>query len=321
MSYAHKLIILFLFAMAALLWALTQGEVSIGLMESIQIIFVDDPSAAQQIIQEIRLPRVLAAFCVGAMLSLAGALMQILLRNPLADPYILGISGGAAVSVLIGLMLGLNTFWLDTLAMTGAFCATLLVFFLGFKRSFFHSERLLLTGVVLAAGWGALISLLLSISTDLNIRGMVFWLMGDLGHSPSTGYQWLLLFIIFIVIYKNRFSLNVMLRGEEAAASLGVPVQRIKLLLFVCASALTAMAVSLAGSIGFIGLIIPHLLRFFVGTNHTLLLPACVLFGGSFLLIADTFARTLITDQPIPVGAVTALFGVPLFLFLLIRKS
>jgi len=315
-----KLLALFIFAIVCAVFALSQGSVAMSLLEVWQALLSSAPNSHEVIIREIRLPRVITAFLVGAMLAIAGALMQILLRNPLADPYILGISGGAAVAVLSGMMLGISGVLLDGLALLGAVLSSLLVFFLGFRQHAEYSDRLLLTGVVIAAGWGALISLLLSLAPDMSLRSMLFWLMGDLSHSPESGYTFLLLLTLFLVLMRYANDLNVLMRGELSAASLGVSVKHIRILLYLSASILTAMAVSLAGSIAFVGLIVPHLLRLFIGTNHKLLLPACFLFGGSFLLLADTLSRTLFLPQTVPVGAITAMLGVPLFIYLMHRR-
>ncbi len=270
-----------------------------------------------QILLELRLPRTATAFVTGALLAIAGALMQVLLRNPLADPYILGVSGGASVGALLALLLGAGAVLLQTSAFAGALVSTLLVFALARGRGNWNTTRLLLTGVVLAAGWGALISLLLAISPASRVQGMLFWLMGDLGYAqlPVAGSV-ILVITAFIAIALSP-SLNLLAGGELRAASLGVEVDKLRLTLYILASLATATAVTQAGNIGFIGLIAPHMLRLAGARDYRLLIPGAALLGGALLLFADALSRSLIAPQLLPVGVLTALLGVPMFLFLL----
>ena len=254
------------------------------------------------------------------MLALAGALMQVLLRNPLADPYILGVSGGAAVGALTAMLLGAGTVWVSSSSFAGAILSIALVFGLARGSGSWTSHRLLLTGVVIASGWGAIISFLLAISPDQNLRGMLFWLMGDLSYSQSPVTGSILLFISLLVCLPLAKGLNLLARGELQAAALGISVKPLRLVIYLLASLLTATAVMQAGSIGFIGLIVPHMLRLISGSDHRLLLPASVLLGGCLLLMADTLARTLLAPIQLPVGVLTAILGVPVFLYLL-RKN
>jgi iron complex transport system permease protein len=276
---------------------------------------------AIKIVRELRLGRALSAFTVGGLLALAGALMQVLLRNPLADPYVLGISGGAAVFGLVAMTLGLATAWVHAGAFSGALISMLLVFGLSHGKGQWTPTRLLLTGVVVAAGWGALISLLLALSPDRNLRGMLFWLMGDLGYESTSLAVWIVLAAGLLVAMALARSLNLYVRGEFQAAVLGVNVVHLRLVLYFLASLLTGLAVMLAGSIGFVGLVVPHILRLLIGGDHRILLPASVLFGGSLLMLADSLARTVIAPQQLPVGVITALIGVPVFLLLLYRNA
>jgi len=278
-----------------------------------------DPLIAR-IVTELRLPRVLAAFAVGGLLALAGVLMQVLLRNPLADPYVLGTSGGAAVAALGLMLLGLSGWVINLGAFAGALGAVLLVFALAGPGRRGDPTRLLLTGIILAAGWGALIAFLLTLSPPGRVQGMLFWLMGDLAQAWQPGPAlWLLLLLTVAGLLLAR-PIDLMVRGDRSAAALGVPVARLRPLLYLIASAATATAVGLAGSIGFIGLIVPHLLRLAGARGHRLLLPASVLGGGSLLVLADAAARSLMAPMQLPVGILTALIGVPLFLFLLLRS-
>jgi iron complex transport system permease protein len=251
---------------------------------------------------------------------MAGALLQVLLRNPLAEPYILGISGGAGVTTLAALLLGLSSSWTPLTAFAGALLSTLLVFSISFSNGNWTTERLLLTGVVIAAGWSAVISFLLTISSQQQMQGMLFWLMGDLSQTSHTVTGVIVLLLTFIFSWMISRPLNLLVQGQQQAAALGENIRRLRIIIFILAAAMTAIAVSMAGSIGFVGLIIPHALRLLGLRDYRLLLPAAVLTGGSFLILADTLARTLMAPQQIPVGVITALLGVPVFLFLLQRQ-
>jgi iron complex transport system permease protein len=276
-------------------------------------------SANGELLWQLRLPRAAAAWTVGAMLSLSGCLMQVLLRNPLADPYILGVSGGAAFFVLLGITLGLAAALLPFMALAGALVSILLVFGLARGSGPWSGTRLLLTGIVTAAGWAALISLLLALGSDSSIRGMLFWLMGDLSYVQIGPWSVApLLFVLAVSLGLSR-SLNVLSMGETTAMLLGESVHRLLWLVYLLASLLTAAAVSIAGSIGFVGLIVPHLMRLLLGSDHRILLPSAALFGGVFLVLSDTLARTVLAPRQLPVGVITALLGVPLFLLLLNR--
>ncbi|MCG6871503.1 MAG: iron ABC transporter permease [Gammaproteobacteria bacterium] len=272
------------------------------------------------VITELRLPRVLAALGVGACLGLAGSLLQVLLRNPLADPYVLGVSGGAAVGALLALLGGMAAVAVSGSAFAGALASTALVFGLGRGAGAWSTTRLLLTGVILAAGWGALVSLILSLSPSSRLHSLLYWLMGDLSLAAGGRWTLLLVAVALAVAMPQARALNLLARGSQAAAVLGVNVNRLRGLCFVSASALTAVAVSVAGSIGFVGLIVPHLVRLLSGADHRTLLINAALAGGLFLLLADLVARTVLLPRELPVGAVTALLGVPLFLVLLRRS-
>ncbi len=314
---------LFLLAGLALLSAgslaisLLSGSIDTDLDSLLTVLAGSSDELSRQIVMELRWPRTAAAFVTGAMLALAGALMQVLLRNPLADPYVLGISGGAATGALLSMLLGLGGWWLQGSAFTGALLSMLLVFGLAHGSGAWSSHRLLLTGVVVAAGWGAVIAFLLAISPERGLRGMLFWLMGDLSRATLPVFAAAVLAAGLVMALAIGRSLNLMTRGELAAQSLGVPVQTLRTVIYLLASLLTAFAVTLAGSVGFVGLIVPHLLRLAGVRDHRLLLPAAVLLGGSLLVTADMLARTVLAPQQLPVGILTALVGVPLFLVLL----
>jgi iron complex transport system permease protein len=316
------ILILAILSILLIISSLFVGSVPLSL-QTVWLSLID--AGAQEsslIVTELRLPRTLAAFATGALLAQAGTLMQVLVRNPLADPYILGVSGGAATAVLIGMLLGLSSaFGLTGLAFIGALVAMFLVFVLAHQKGSWTPTRLLLTGVVVAAGWGAAISLILTLSPANNLHGMLFWLMGDLSYSYSVSFAFTALIIGLIFSMLISSQLNVLIRGDKIAASLGVNLKQLQLKIYILASLLTAAAVVQAGSIGFVGFIVPHLIRLTGITDHRLLLPAATLAGGILVLIADTVARTIIAPQQLPVGIITALIGIPLFLFLLQRDA
>jgi iron complex transport system permease protein len=271
------------------------------------------------LVLELRLPRALTAFAVGGLLALAGALMQVLLRNPLADPYILGVSGGAAVGALGSILLGIGGFWISGSAFAGALISMLIVFVLAHGRGGWTPTRLLLTGIVVAFGWGALISFMLVLSDDASLRGMLFWLMGDLSYRGDGWLPLLVLGIGLLAWLPFARHLNVLARGETLAEALGIAVRPFSIAIYISASLFTAIAVTEAGAIGFVGLVIPHILRLVSGSDHRSLLPGAALAGGSLLMLADTLARSVAAPQQLPVGVVTAAIGVPLFLYLLNR--
>ena len=315
-------ITLLLLAAAPLsLWfALSQGSLNIDAAELWRALLGDHGNATTYlVIHELRLPRALSAFAVGGLLALSGALLQVLLRNPLADPYVLGISGGAAVATLLSMLAGLGAGWLRGNAFLGAMLSMLIVFGLSRAGAAWTQNRLLLTGVVVAAGWGAVISLILAMAPAAQVQGMLFWLIGDLSYASQPGVAIVALLAGLAVSLWLARPLNLLMRGENVAATLGENPARLRLIIYLLASLLTAMAVTLAGSIGFVGLVIPHILRLAGGSDHRFLLPASVLLGGEFLTVADTLARSGVAPTQLPVGVLTALLGVPVFLFLLAR--
>ena len=299
--------------------ALTVGSLSIPLAD-VWSALLGQEVAGGDVIIELRLPRTLAGFACGGLLALAGALMQVLLRNPLADPYVLGISGGAGVGALLGMWLGFSAFGVDGLAFVGALAAMLLVFGLAHGDGSWTQTRLLLTGVIVASACGALIALLLALAPEDRLRGMLFWIMGDLSQANRIWPPLLALGLALSLAMPFARELNLLACGLMQAQALGVAVNRLRYVIFLLASLSTAAAVTTAGSIGFIGLVVPHLVRFLTGNDQRLLLPASVLAGGSLLVLADTLARILIAPQQLPVGVLTALIGVPVFLFLLARQ-
>jgi iron complex transport system permease protein len=273
------------------------------------------------VVRGLRLPRALTGFACGGLLALSGALLQVLLRNPLADPYVLGISGGAGIGALLAMILGLGVAGINGLAFVGALAAMLLVFGLANGEGGWTQSRLLLTGVIVAAGCGAVVALMLAVAPDDRLRGMLFWLMGDLSQTGEPGLVLLLLLLILLLALPFARELNLLARGADVAQALGVAVRPLRRGVYFVASLATAAAVTHAGAVGFVGLIVPHLVRLAAGNDQRLLLPASALAGGSLLVIADTLARTVLAPRQLPVGVLTALIGVPVFLFLLARAS
>jgi len=302
-------------------FALAAGSVALDAATLWRVLSGADHGLPATLVLDLRLPRAISAFSVGGLLALAGCLLQALLRNPLADPYILGISGGAAVAALGALLLGAGSGWVSGSALLGSLVAMLLVFGLSHGRGAWTETRLLLTGVVVAAGCGALVSLMLALSPQATLSSMLFWLLGDLGqnHSPGWGLAVLIAGLLLAVPFAR--TLNLYARGEQVAAALGENIAVLRYGIYFLASLLTATAVTLAGSIGFVGLVVPHLLRLLGSTDHRRLLPDAVLLGGSLLVIADTLARSVLAPAQLPVGVLTALLGVPVFLLLLARVA
>lgn len=308
-----------LLALASIVLALMVGSFRVAPAAVLTALLGGDGSGGEIVLQ-LRLPRALAGFACGGLLALAGALMQVLLRNPLADPYVLGISGGAGVGAMFAILIGLPVLGIDGLAFAGALGAMFIVFGLAHGDGSWTQTRLLLTGVIVAAGCGALVALMLAIAEEHKLRGMLFWLMGDLGQSARWWPAMAALGIALALAMPFARELNLLSRGLMQARALGVAVDRLRYVVYLLASLATAASVTTAGSIGFVGLIVPHLVRLATGNDQRLLLPASVLAGGSLLVLADTAARTIIAPQQLPVGVLTALIGVPVFLFLLSRQ-
>lgn len=312
---------LILAAPLSILVALAVGSVPIAPETLWQVLIGRETGLAATLVMDLRLPRALTAFAVGGLLALAGTLLQALLRNPLADPYILGISGGAAVATLAALLAGAGGLWISGSALAGSLLVMVLVFGLSHGRGHWTETRLLLTGVVIAAGCGALVSLMLALSPESRLSSLLFWLLGDLGQpvSPVAGLIVLCGGLLLVLPFAR--ALNLYTRGEAVAAALGENIALLRYGLYFLASLLTAAAVTLAGTIGFVGLVVPHGLRLLGCTDHRGLLVNVVLAGGSLLTLADTLARTVVAPAQLPVGVITALLGVPVFLLLLSQHS
>ncbi|HEV2349579.1 MAG TPA: iron ABC transporter permease [Terriglobia bacterium] len=305
--------------------ALAIGAVHLRLSEVWSaLIGVDPHSEANIIVRQIRLPRVILAALVGAALAVSGTVLQSLLRNPLADPYVLGISSGAALGAIIALYAGGRLAAASPLmAFGGALVTIAWVYLLGRRGGRLASYTLLLAGVITASFLSAIILFVLTLLSTRDVRGIAFWLMGDL--SVVTDVQLRILgpavAVAIGAIYFFAKDLNVLLLGEQEAAHLGVNVARVEALTFLLASFLTGMAVSVSGAIGYLGLLVPHLGRMIVGSDHRTLLPTAALGGAIVLVISDTLARTIIAPAELPVGAVTAVAGAPVFIYLLRRAA
>jgi iron complex transport system permease protein len=318
--YAIILLALLLLSAASLITALAVGSLTVSLADVFAAL-TGKAGVASEVILQLRLPRALGAFACGGLLALAGALMQVLLRNPLGDPYVLGISGGASVGTLCALLFGFSALWVNLAAFCGAFLVLLIVFGLAHGEGSWAQSRLLLTGVIVSAGCGAAVSLILSIAPEQSLHGMLFWIMGDAAYVTQPTPALLFLLIGVLLVLPVARDLNVMARGDVQALALGVPVTALRWFTYFLSALLTAGAVATAGSIGFVGLVVPHLMRLAFGNDQRLLLPASALGGGILLVLADTLARTVIAPQQLPVGVLTALIGVPSFLYLLARQG
>ena len=283
------------------------------------------------IVVDIRLPRILLAIVVGASLSVAGASFQALLRNPLADPYVLGVSSGAAVGAILALMLenqlSLSSEFAGLITPLGAFLGAAItisgVYLLGHREGQIDSNTLLLGGVITMSFLQAIITFLMSTLAGGNLRGASFWLMGSLSTLPPKSLLYLVgigFLVAAAAIYTTASDLNLLLAGEREATHLGVDVPRVRVVVYVAASILTAFAVSVSGSIGYVGLLVPHAMRLLYGSDHRMLLPTSAFGGAIAVVIADTIARTVVAPSEISVGAVTALVGAPFFIYLLRRR-
>lgn len=313
--------LLALAAFAVLALSLLSGSVALEAGQVWSSLSGGDDSLARSLIFDLRMPRALTAFAAGGLLAIAGVLMQVLLRNPLADPFVMGVSGGAAVAALAAMLFGFAGLAIDAAATVGALATTLVVFALAHSEGGWTPARLLLTGIVMAAGASAVVSMLLALSDETQLRGMLFWLMGDLSMSTRPWPLLLLFGIALAVTLPFARHLNILARGELQARVLGAPVRGTRIGIFVASSILTAATVTTAGTIGFVGLVTPHLARLMLGADHRFVLPASALLGGTLVMIADLCARVLFAPRQLPVGALTAIAGVPLFLLLMRRQS
>ncbi len=283
----------------------------------------DQYPTLSSIVWRIRLPRVVLAALAGATLSLGGLVFQALLRNPLAEPYILGVSGGSAVGAIIGILLGMSPFpGVAFFAFAGSMATLLLVLLVASTRSAMKKDTLILAGVMVNAFCSSVIMFLISLTQDSRLHSILFWLMGDLSMSDTHRTLMLLVALLpcFAVLFLLARPMNILLMGEEMAASMGVDVRLITLVLLLVTSFMVSVVVCYTGLLGFVGLVMPHLLRLLFGPDHRLLVPACILGGAEYLILCDLLARSLPSQGEMPVGVITAMVGAPLFI-LLLRRS
>ena len=305
-------------------------------LEPLEISYMDSlPTKIESmVIWDIRFPRVLLGVLVGSSLAVAGALMQGLFRNPLADPGIIGVTSGGAVGASIMIVLGsmivgdefvdtLGAFAIPLAAITGAFMVTLLIYRLSLIGEHVDIVSMLLIGIAINALAGALIGIIVFMATDEEVRTLTFWGLGSLArgdwHMLSCAAPFFVIPLLFVSIFSK--SLNALLLGEEEAMHLGIEVSKLKKILILTTASLVGAAVSLTGSIGFIALVVPHIIRSIATSDHRLLLPAAGLLGASLLVLSDIVARTLVSPAELPIGILTALLGAPVFLSLLIRRK
>ncbi|MCK5708239.1 MAG: iron ABC transporter permease [Candidatus Aureabacteria bacterium] len=308
-------------------FSLCVGSAGIPVSEIFNLILDGKGSTGYSILIDIRLPRIILGFAIGGALSLAGVLLQGMFRNPLVEPYTLGISGGAALGVCINIVFKLNEtagiFSFPLSGFTGAVLVIFLIYSLSKKKGILKIQGLLLTGVMISFISSSLIMLIMAISRTEDIHGIVFWIMGSL-EEPNWALIKLAVIIAvsgLITSYLFCFDLNALSLGEEEALHLGINTERSKRFLFITASLLTGCSVSVAGIIGFVGLIVPHFVRMFVGRDHRILLIASFLTGGAFLILCDTLARTIISPLELPVGVITGILGGSLFVYAMSKKQ
>jgi len=311
-----------LFLSLTILISLLLGTAEVT-MKQLWRVFTGDPDVkdmANLIVLNIRLPRILLAGLVGFSLSLGGVVFQALLRNPLADPFILGVSSGGAFGAVLGIILGLSfSLGIPLMSFGGALLTIYLVLLMGSRKMGMESSTILLAGVIINAFFTAIIMFFIATAADDRLHTMLFWLYGDLSQS---GYSQSLvitpaLVVGFVALYSLARHLNLITAGEETALQLGVDVERAKMICFLVVSLIIGLVVAFSGLIGFVGLIVPHLGRMIFGSDHRLLIPVSALGGAIFLIIADTVARTVISPSELPVGVITAFIGAPFFIYLL----
>ncbi len=318
--FGHFLTLFILLVLTALI-CLTIGSVDISLSEIFAISLGKGNPIFSKIIFEIRLPRILLAIAVGGGLSVAGAVFQSLLMNPLAEPYILGISSGGTFGAILAILLGFSFILVQLFAFTGALSVIILVFFIGKKFGKLEPNLLLLSGVMVGAFLGALILFMITIIGD-SLRTAVFWMVGNLALADAKSVLYILPISIFVsfIMALNSHKLNIIVLGEEQATHLGINTNRLKNISYLFISLMVGAIVSVSGIIGFVGLLIPHVCRQIFGSDNRIIIPASFFIGAIYLIITDTISRSLIPPTEIPVGAITAIIGAPAFIFLLKKR-
>ncbi len=318
-------LILLVVLLIAFSLGLSIGPTKSGIRAAFSALFStnESDSVLYSIVWHIRLPRVLLAAVVGATLSLGGLVFQALLRNPLAEPFILGISGGSAIGAIIGILLGLARFpGICFMSFLGSLATLALILVMSTGKSILRKDALLLSGVMVNAFCSAIIMFLISITQDARLHNIIFWLMGDLSAAdlPQVVILGAILIPCFILVFVFSHSMNLLLMGKDMARTMGINIKAVTITLLIVTSFMVSATVSFSGLVGFVGLVIPHLLRLVLGPDHRFLVPACLFGGASYLVLCDLLARTLPQQGEIPAGVITALIGAPLFIILL-KKS
>lgn len=332
MSTGLKIILLTallgLVLLASTIIGIAAGSSGVHFREALAVLFgsTDPEAITATIIWQIRLPRVILAASVGSTLALGGLVFQALLRNPLAEPYILGISGGSAIGAILAMLIGLSYFpGVAIFSFGGSLVVLAFVTLLAgttYGNTMLSRDSLLLGGVMMNAFCAAVIMFLISMTRAFQVQHILYWLMGDLSTLQSGQLAILLLVIpCFAVIFILARPMNLLLLGRETAAAMGISVKKTVMLLLVVTSLMVSIIVSLSGLVGFVGLVIPHIFRLVLGPDHRLLVPACILGGASYLIICDLLARIVPASGEMPVGIITALIGAPLFILMLMRRS
>ncbi len=324
--WASWLVFLILLLGAVMVWSLSVGASGISAARVVRILCQGGSPVEHSIIFDIRLPRIILGFAVGGCLSLAGVILQGLFRNPLVEPYTLGISGGAALGVAVNIVLGLSAVGAYTLPVCGLLGAGGVILFLyvsSLRTGVVKLQGLLLNGVMISFISSSLVMLLMSIASSDSLHGIVFWMMGSLGGSDLSLVHFMVLVSLASLAagYFFCLQLNALALGEEEARHLGVPIEQVKKILFVFCAVLTGFCVSIAGMIGFVGLVVPHVMRKLVGSDHRILLGASFLAGALFLIGSDTLARTIIAPLELPVGVITGIVGGSVFLYALAHRG
>ena len=318
--------LLMLILCVAMLLGISMGSTASGIKAVFQSLLVarESDSMLNTIIWQIRFPRVLLSTLVGATLSLGGLVFQALLRNPLAEPYILGISGGSAIGAIIGILMGFSRFpGVSLTAFAGSIATLLLILVMSSGQTILKKDSLLLSGVMVNAFCAAVIMFLVSLTQDSRLHNIIFWLMGDLsmGDMQHVAILAAMLFPCFFLVFWLSNTMNLLLMGKEMAQTMGVNIKVVTITLLVATSFMVSATVSYCGLLGFVGLVMPHLLRLLLGPDHRVLVPACILGGGAYMVLCDLLARVLPEQGEMPAGVITAMIGAPLFIFLLKRSK
>ncbi len=321
-SYATRLVLFFIITCISIIIGLSSGPVKIGIGDLLATLFSNNANQTfSQIIFEIRLPRILYAIAVGGGLSIAGAVFQAILMNPLAEPYILGISSGGTFGAVLSFLIGASFIGTQLFSFTGASIVMILVFLLGKRFGELEPNVLLLTGVMVGAFFSAAILLMMTLLND-SLRTAIFWLMGNLSIADKANLKFVLpiTLIVSFILVLNSNKYNLLSLGADSAKQLGVNIKLFRNVTYLLTSLMIGVLVSVSGIIGFVGLLIPHICRMIFGVDNRIVLPASFFLGASYLILCDTLARTIISPSELPVGAVTAIIGAPVFVYLLRKR-